>query len=524
MKYSLLLISLLLVVKLYGQGEELPPQHLAYKHCNTIYKQLKKAIGDERSTLPKLLILNREKRVAAYREMDNSIIIEKKAYDICQAMGTQSESALAFLIGHELTHFYQQTDWKRNSRTSHFLLKHEQQQKYALEDEEADSYSAFIAYLADYETLEIIPDLLEKIYEGYGLSDNLAGYPSLDERKKVVAIIQRKVRKYIQLYETANYYIAIGWNLQAYNCYAYLLKYVRTKEIYHNIGVVSLAAAIEQPEQEEYAFLYPIDIDLTNVFQRPFSVQGSRNKLLRDAEMNLKKALKLDKAYCSAYLNLACVYDLKEDASNALATLNTASNLSPTALQRAKIAIIKGIVYAHRNQIKTASQYFDAANKHYQNLPVWYISNTNKRILSSTKREQEQYDILIEDEMDDINFRKERLRTASSMVLGNSSFLILEVDFFTKSRSYLSKFFLRNETNSRDAYFFLQRTRNRSVETKKGIKVGDALSTIQKTYKGTYFQVVHHHKGFFLVYPSKGLIFQVDAKNRLREWAIFAEY
>ena len=524
MKYILLLISVLLVSKLYGQVEVLPAQHVAYKHCNKIYQQLKKAIGDQRTTLPKLLILNREKRVAAYREMDNSIIIEKKAYDICQTMGPQAESALAFLIGHELTHFYQQTDWKRSSRITHFLLKHEQQKKYASEDEEADSYSAFIAYLAGYETLEIIPDLLEQIYDGYGLSANLDGYPSLDERKKVVAIIQRKVRKFIQLYETANYYIAIGWNLQAYNCYVYLLKYVRTKEIYHNIGVVSLAAAIEQPEQEEYAFLYPIDIDLTNVFQRPFSVQGSRNKLLKDAEVNLKKALKLDKKYCSAYLNIACVYDLQGDATNALTTLNIASNLSPTSLQRAKISIVKGIVYAHRNQIKTAGQYFDDANKHYQNLPVWYISNTNKQILSNVKREREQYDIVIEDQMDDINFRKERLRTASSMVLGNSGFLILEVDFFTKNRSYLSKFFLRNETNSSDAYFFLQRTRNRSLETKGGIKVGDALSTVQKAYKGTYFRVVHHHKGFFLVYPSKGLIFQVDTSNRVREWAIFAEY
>lgn len=522
MKYIILLISVLLVSKMYGQGEVLPAQHVAYKHCNKIYEQLKLAIGDQRTSLPKLLILNRKKRVAAYREMDNSIIIEKEAYDICQAMGTNFESALAFIIGHELTHFYQQTDWKRSSVASHFLLKHEQQ--HASEDEEADSYSAFIAYLANYETLEIIPDLLEQIYEGYGLSANLEGYPSLDERKKVVEIIQRKVRKYIQLYETANYYIAIGWNLQAYNCYAYLLKYVRTKEIYHNIGVVSLAAAIEQPEQEEYAFLYPIDVDLTNVFQRPFSVQGSRNKLLKDAEVNLKKALNLDKEYCSAYLNIACVYDLQGDATNALTTLNTASNLSPTSLQRAKIAIVKGIVYAHRNQIKTASQYFDDANKHYQNLPVWYISNTNKRILSSEKREREQYDILIEDQMDDINFRKERSRTASAMVLGNSEFLTLEIDFFTKQRSYLSKFFLRNETNSSDAYFFLQRTRNRSLETSQGIKVGDTLSTVQKTYEGTYFQVVHHHKGFFLVYPGKGLIFQVDNSNRVREWAVFAEY
>lgn len=524
MKYILIILSLFLIPKLYGQEEALPKGHIAYKQCNLVYGKLKKAIGDQRSTLPKLLILNRKKRVAAYRKMDNTLIIEKTAYDICQGMGEHAEDALAFLIGHELAHFYQQADWNRNGQLTHFLLKHEQLQQYAMEDEEADAYSAFIAYLANYETVELIPELLEAIYKGYQLQDNLEGYPTLDERKRLVKVVQRKVRKYVQLYETANYYIAIGWNIQAYNCYVYLLKFIKTKEIYHNIGVVSLAAAIEQPEKEGYAFLYPIDIDLTNVFQRPFSVQGSRNKLLRDAEINLKKALKLDETYCSAYLNLSCVYDLKEDPTNALTTLNIASNLSPTSLQRAKIAIIKGIVYAHRDQIKTASKYFDDANKHYQNLPVWYISNANKRILSSEKRHREQYDIVVEDEMDAVKFRSMRHRTGAAIVVGNNSLLRLEIDFSTKARSYFSRFFLKNEMNETSSYFFLQRTRNKELMTQEGIKTGDGLATVQKAYKGTYFQVVHHHHGFFLVFPSKGLIFQIDNHNKVREWGVFAEY
>lgn len=524
MKYIFVIFGFWILPKLYGQENVLPSSHIAYRQCNRIYTKLKKAVGDQRTTLPKLLILNRKKRVAAYRAMDNMIIIEKTAYDVCQQMGDASESALAFLIGHELTHFYQQTDWNRTNGATHFLLKHEQLQQYAMQDEEADSYSAFIAYLANYETFKIIPNLLEQLYNAYNLNDNLDGYPTLNERKKLVKVIQRKVRKFIQLYETANYYIAIGWNVQAYNCYAYLLKFVRTKEIYHNIGVVSLAGAIEQPEEDEYAFLYPIDIDLTNVFQRSYSVEGRRNTLLREAEINLKKALNLDETYCSAYLNLSCVYDLKQDPTNALTTLNIASNLSPTNLQRAKIAIIKGIVYAHRDQIKTASKYFDDANKHYQNLPVWYISNANKRVLSSEKRQREQYDILIEDQMDAVSFYSMRHRTAGAIVLGNNNLLRLEVDFSTKARSYFSRFFLKNETNGKSSYAFLQRTRNKAVMTTKGIKTGDALKKVQKAYEGIYFQVVHHHQGFFLVFPSKGLIFQIDEHNKVREWAVFAEY
>lgn len=524
MKYLLALVGLFCWTVSYGQDNVLPTQHSAYRQCNQIYKQLKLAIGDYRESLPKLLIIERTKRVAAYRAMDNVILIEKSAYDVCQEMGKDASSALAFLIGHELTHFYQQNDWQRKSGITHFLLKNEQAKQYAMEDEEADAYSAFIAYLANYNTLNIIPRLLDRIYEHYSLNTNLDGYPTLMERKRLVRVVEQKVRKWIQLYESANYYIAVGWNLQAYNCYTYLLRFVKTKEIYHNIGVVSLAAAIEQPQEDEYRFLYPIDIDLTNVFKRPIAVQGSRGTLLREAENNLKKALVLDKTYCSAYLNLSCVYDLKGDPTNALTTLNTASNLSPTALQRAKMAIIKGIVYAHRNQVQTASKYFDDANRHYQNLPVWYISNTNKRILSKGKQQVESYSIDIEDQVDQVNFRSLRHQAKNAMILGANSLLKLEVDFLKQEHSYISRFYLKNETNGKVSYAFLQRTKQSNILTQKGIKVGDSLAKVQKVYEGTYFQVVHHHKGFFLVYPSKGLVFQIDSRNTIQEWALFAVY
>jgi len=505
-------------------SDALPASHPAYRDCQTVYKQLKKAIGDKRTTLPTLVVLDRKKRVASYRNLDNTIIIEKAAYTICQAMGTKKSAALAFLIGHELTHFYQQTDWKKGSAVTHFLLKHEVLKKYALQDEEADSYSAFIAYLANYSTLDIIPELLEGLYSAYGLDKNLDGYPSLEERKKVVQTVQRKVRKCIQMYESASYYIAIGWNLQAISCYLHLIKFIKTKEIYHNLGVVSLATAIEHPDSEEYSFLYPIDIDLTNIFQRPYAVNGGQKKLLVDAEHYLKKALNFDKNYCSAYLNLSCVYDLQGDVTNALTTLNTASNLSPTSLQRAKIAIIKGIVYAHRNQFKTASRYFDDANKHYQNLPVWYISNANKRILANEKRSVEQYTIDLEDTMDDLSFRSKRRKSSSAIALKTSSILNMEVDFSTQARSYFSRFVIENRLEGKTNFALLQRTRNKALETNQGVKVGDALSAVQKAYKGIYFQVVHHNKGFFLVYPSKGLVFQFNLNNKLREWAIFCEY
>ena len=126
--------------------------------------------------------------------------------------------------------------------------------------------------------------------------------------------------------------------------------------------------------------------------------------------------------------------------------------------------------------------------------------------------------------MDDVNFATERKKIASAMSLGTSSVLNMEVDFSTEARSYFSRFLIENKLEGKKNYVFLQRTRNKELLTTQKIKVGDALSTVQKAYKGAYFQVVHHHRGFFLVYPGKGLIFQIDKKNKVREWGVFAEY
>jgi tetratricopeptide (TPR) repeat protein len=524
MKYNLLIILVIIICNGLSAQEILPASHPAQKRCEKVYKKLLNAIGDNRKTLPDLLVTKRKKRVASYRIKDNVILIEKAAYDICEKMGADSESALAFLIGHELTHYYQKADWGRSGEICHFLLKSEILKQYSSEDEEADSYSGFISYLAGLRTLEIIPDFLEKIYKDYNFNNKIDGYPDLEDRKKVIYIVQRKVRKYIQMYESANYYLAVGWNYRAISCYKYLLEFIKTKELYNNAGVVSLAAAIEHPENDGYSFLYPIDIDLSNVFKRSYSLEDRQGKLLKDAEEYIKKALILDESYCTSYVNLACVYDLMGNATDALTTLNIASNLSSNNLEEAKISIIRGIVYAHNNQIKKANEHFETATQHYKSMPIIYVSRSNKQAIVKGEKEGVKYNIEIKDQMDGLFFGDKLKRSSGAIPLRNSSILNTEVDFSTKARSYFSRFMIENKLDSKISYAFLQRSRNKGIKTKRDIKVGDSYSKIKKAYEGMYFQVVHYSKGFFLVYPQKGLVFRIDQQKKLREWAIFAEY
>ena len=131
MKYNLLIILGIIICNGLSAQEILPAFHPAQKRCEKVYKKLLNAIGDKRKTLPVLLVTGRKKRVASYRSKDNVILIEKAAYDICETMGSDSESALAFLIGHELTHYYQKADWGRSGVICHFLLKSEILKQYS---------------------------------------------------------------------------------------------------------------------------------------------------------------------------------------------------------------------------------------------------------------------------------------------------------------------------------------------------------------------------------------------------------
>src|SRR5690606_9520990 len=144
--------------------------------------------------------------------------------DICETMGANAESALAFIIGHELTHFYQQHDWEEAGFGTTFLAEKNIFTKHTYHEEEADMYGAFVAHLAGYNTLEIVSGLLDKIYKEYKLAIKMDNYPTLGERKAVTNKVREKIEKLIEIYDNANYFAALGWHMQAVHCYEYLLK------------------------------------------------------------------------------------------------------------------------------------------------------------------------------------------------------------------------------------------------------------------------------------------------------------
>ena len=85
-----------------------------YERALRIYTALVEARGDRRYPLPTLVMQNVEYQVACIDYSELEIILEEKAYDVCDAFGAQGDAALATLLGHELSHYYEKHAWRRN--------------------------------------------------------------------------------------------------------------------------------------------------------------------------------------------------------------------------------------------------------------------------------------------------------------------------------------------------------------------------------------------------------------------------
>ena len=517
--HTLIIANLVFVVHLNVTAQDLlSAKSSTYQKIEKVYKKLQQATGDFRRDLPKLVVIERVARVASYRSSDNTLIIEKKAFEVCESMGRDSESALAFLLGHELTHFYQQHDWGELGFGSTFLMDKNIFTKHIHHETEADTYGAFIAYLAGYNTLEIIPTFLDKLYTSYKLGPNMADYPSLKERKIVASKVEKQVADLIEVYENANYYTALGWHIQAIYCYEHLLKFLKTKELYNNMAVSLLAIVVQQQRADSY--WYPIEVDL-DIALRAWATK-TEAELLIAATKYLENALAFDEAYFEAHLNLAIVDDLQNNYDKAQERLVLAEKQAKSVVQKANVAIMQGVIFARRNEMKAAELSFDKAYKYTISVGVRLLVLHNKQVLNEGRSPLITASMIrMEDMLDGVPLLESiPIHFQQSIVFSEGFLGLAKIHFNTYPNSKLACLETKSPFDSQQTYFALQRTR--SLATKKGIKKGSTVSNLQVSYnKIQNPKIVYYRNGYFLIYRSLGLIFKINNQELVEEWALF---
>lgn len=479
-----------------------------------VYEKLKKALGDRRVDWPELTILDRKLNAASYRAIDNKLILEETSLNLCIQLGDEAEQAIAFLLGHELTHFYQHKDWGEGTCWGHGVSA----------EEEADVHGAFLAYLAGYDVKKAAPKILEAIYATYEFNTKLKNYPSLVERQQITQKALEKVKVLETIYEHAGILMVLGFHKEAVFCYEYLLKQVKTQELYNNAGTTFLAAAIAQIRTEKgELYQYPIELqsDFSLNAQQIRGMEGVINqyRLLGMAKQNFEKAIQFNSNNFSARLNLACAISLSEKEVNqdVWDYISAAEKEVNTPLELSKLSVLKGIIYAGFDKIELANKEFGNANQKNAHEGIKKMVEYNSNLL----------------------FKKENKTTPPSFskskdIIENirlRNYESIDYDYnitFPQLGEYISAIAIKNYTQSclvkiplHKRTIVLHSTKNSTNKTNKGVAVGDSFEYLTKQYIDEYSTTINTSDGFFIVYPQLRLFFKVNKTNKIALWGIF---
>ncbi|MBK9487514.1 MAG: hypothetical protein IPO07_01035 [Haliscomenobacter sp.] len=83
-----------------------------YRRVLNIYNRLVQARGDFRFPVPSFNLVAEERRVAGIDYDQLNIVLEEKALGVCNSFGADADAAIAFLLAHELTHYYEKHAWR----------------------------------------------------------------------------------------------------------------------------------------------------------------------------------------------------------------------------------------------------------------------------------------------------------------------------------------------------------------------------------------------------------------------------
>ncbi|NME70202.1 M48 family metalloprotease [Flammeovirga aprica] len=343
-----------------GFAQYLPSDHYKHVVAEKVLNQIAMAKGDNR-TVPSFRISKDKKNIAMYfaGENEHFIYLDEKVYDVCVGMGKDSLNALACIIGHELGHYYE-------DHSDHFgfnteFAKHDQK---TLEDV-ADKFSLFFGAVAGYDTPRVFPLILNKVYDAYGKSDKLAGYPDLQDRQSIVKSAINEISDFINIYRVGQNLYAIHRFQEAKDCMEFIQNHYPSKIVHNNIGVCNLSLYLNSNNnQEAYPYIYPFEFEVRVKRMKEISKLSKRDHsftLIDEAIQLFKEAIHIDPYYETAYINLACAYSIRGNQDASSGTINElqlflereGKSLSENAY------LIKGISKALNEDYTNAQKAFD---------------------------------------------------------------------------------------------------------------------------------------------------------------------
>jgi tetratricopeptide (TPR) repeat protein len=384
--------------KNYRSKALLSEDHQKYQTAYRVYASLVRARGDVRMQAP-VFVLSKNENYVAWMDANKILIgLEEKSYDVCMGFGADSLNALAALLAHEITHYYEKHDWTRHfsaeTQGTELSKKLQGIEEGIKHEAQADYLGGFLAVSSGYPIVGLMPRLLDSLYAAYHLPDTLIGYPSLAERKLMAENTQIKLNNLQYAFEMSNYLTILGCYESAENYQHYLLKEFQSREIYNNAGILSIIRALYAKDGIATDFSFPFELDpISRLVNNKKAMPLKNAALLQKAADYFIKAKELDPTYAPAYLNLASVYVLTmqyEDAHYFLKKAEKLSKIQGDVKLKSDILVIKGILTCLEGDTLAALDFFEKAKdlgNTCGNLNATRLKNKN-RILIQTPTHQ----------------------------------------------------------------------------------------------------------------------------------------
>jgi len=500
-----------------------------------VFEQLILARGDFGLPKPQLELLSNPGELARFS--GQTIFLGEKAYDICASFGADSLNALAALLSHELIHYYAGHTWEEefSREFASAQLNQEVKDSWLKDEVQADLWGGLLAFSAGYYVQGVLPEFLPRLYQSYDLGEEIAGYPHLSERIALAKKSAEKLDILLRYFETANYLVAIGMYEDAFGYYqAILNEGYRGREIYNNIGVYHVMAALQLFRRSEMPYRLPLELDVTSRTKREASDTKSlefddeREHLLREGLRYFETARDMDPAYTTALVNMGCVYAMlgamawsPDDAdmhfSQAqLYAKKAEREAADRPKQLADARVLHGLLAALQKDTLEARRFWETAatplaSANLQVLEKGVFGVAAERLPKASERE------MIEEFSLDLFLRKPQCDTLTGL---DSAIGKIQ---WGKGRNKInllhSRIYLHLVNPARYAVAHITDP-DYQGQTLLGIRIGDEREKVLSAYKSPD-GVVQIDSGEFLCYPAREIVFRLDAEQCVSGWCVF---
>jgi len=501
-------------------GKETPQ----YIKVLSVYNRLVQARGDFRYPVPVFALLKEVNRMAAMDFVKHEIILEEKAYQVCSSFGDQSDAAIAMLLAHELTHYYEKHGWRKgfveDNMDLDIGLRLDSLTDYAAKETEADYLGGFLLYSAGYGLFDKGPEVLEKLYQAYNMPvEKSEKYPSLSDRQAMGRRSAEKLAQLVEVFEMANLLTAIGNYTEAYAFYYHVLMVYQSREIYNNLGVTAVLDAMQYFSPAALKYRFPVELDLTSTATRNVGSAPNPDSLLRQALLHFDAAISLDPQYAPAYLNKACAYALLKDYTRARFYAAVEAKQAGLKYNYPKTAlgadVLIGILEALEGEEGKAQATFKAAASAGSSLAA-----DNLRISLGKQIETEVATHGAPDKPERIDEKalariaaEENVDPSQTIALTNHQYFHQNSLLGPNSRLFVSE----NSFTKRTTYFHLT-SAGYAGKTARQIGIGDDRTAIVAVY-GDPGHTIETPRGEIMVYKkNKKMIFILNTSGKLERW------